>query len=116
VVFISSIYFRPGGFRKTKFNPVLKRHDQKIWLGDGPGDQSKLALITAAVATAKDEDADCFEFNQLTLSLWGFRFKSLMVKRGTTKKKGHRGFMTLRMGMMMVMMSSHVIQFLRDTG
>jgi hypothetical protein len=24
--------------------------------------------------------------------------------------------MTLRMGMMMVMMSSHVIQFLRDTG
>jgi len=79
VVFISGIYIRPGGFRKTKFNPVLKRHDQKIWLGDGPGDQSKLALITAAVATAKDEDADCFEFNP---ELVGLQVQELDGEKG----------------------------------
>ena len=79
MVFISGIHFRPGGFRKTKFNPVLKRHDQKIWLGDDPGDQSKLAPITAAVATAKDEDADCFEFSP---ELVGLHVQELDSEKG----------------------------------
>jgi hypothetical protein len=59
---MSGIYFRPAGIWTTKLKPVLKKHDQKIWLGAESGDSPQMETLKVPLNPSTDDNSECFEF------------------------------------------------------